>query len=306
LKPIILDVDTGIDDALAIAYAARSPELELVGLTTCFGNVSVEEATRNTLYMLEVFGREEVPVHAGASLPFRRSVGRGHAKEVHGEDGLGNALGSSLPRSRAAGTNAARFLIDQAKARPGELTVIAVGPLTNLALAIQEDAEFVRLVKRVVIMGGAVTVPGNVTPHAEANIYSDPEAADYVFRSGVPITLVGLDVTMKTLLPRSRLREWREQGSKEAMFLADATDFYIDFYENHNPGIGGCALHDPLAVGIVIDPQFCRTEARYVQIDTEEETSGKTRSVPGREPNVDVCLAVEADRFLDHFMSRLV
>ncbi|MBW5449090.1 nucleoside hydrolase [Cohnella sp. CFH 77786] len=311
MKPIILDVDTGVDDSLAIAYAAHSPELRLLGLTTCFGNVSVEEATRNSLYVLEQLGREDVPVHAGAGKPFFRHNFKGYAKHVHGEDGLGGALGDAMPKGKAAPLGASRFMVEQARQLPGELTIIAVGPLTNLALAVMMDPDFASLVGRVVIMGGAVTVPGNVTGQAEANILSDPEAAEFVFRSGLPITMVGLDVTMKTLLPRSRLREWRDKDTKLSRFLADAADFYIDFYERANPGIGGCALHDPLAVGVVIDPTFCRTEEMHVQVDTEGLLStGRTiadrRAKPAHPPNAKVCLEVDADRFLAHFMSRVV
>ena len=308
MKPIILDVDTGIDDAMAIAYAAHSPELQLLGLTTLFGNIPADEATRNTLYWLQQLGRGDVPVYAGADKPLSRSKDA-YAKHVHGEDGLGGALGDARPAGRAASMSAGQFMVEQARRLPGELTIIAVGPMTNLAEAIQLDPEFVRNVGRVVVMGGAVTVRGNVTPHAEANIHSDPEAAEIVFGSGLPLTLVGLDVTMKTLLPRARLQEWRDKGDAVARFLADATDFYIDAYERFNPGIGGCALHDPLAVGVVIDPSFCRTEAMPVKVDvSEEDTAGKTyadRDAADR-PTIDVCLKVDADRFLAHFMNRVV
>lgn len=311
MKPIILDVDTGIDDTMAIAYAAHSPELELLGLTTLVGNVTVEEATRNSLYVLELLGREDVPVFAGADRPLARSKDA-YAKHVHGEDGLGGALGDERPTSRASeAMSAAAFMVEQARRLPGKLTIIAVGPMTNVAQALRLDPEFVRLVNRIVVMGGAVTVPGNVTAYAEANIHSDPEAADLVFGSGLPITLVGLDVTMKTLLPRSRLQEWRDKGTRMARFLADATDFYIDAYENFSPGIGGCALHDPLAVGVAIDPTFCRTEPMSVMVDTEgQETAGRTyegRAASSNErPSIDVCLEVDTDRFVAHFMNQVV
>lgn len=303
MKSIILDVDTGIDDAMAMAYAARSPELHLLGVTTLFGNVSMEEATRNSLYMLELLGREDVPVYAGADKPIARP-GRGYAKQVHGEDGLGGALNGE-PKGRAGSMTAAQFMVEQVRRLPGEVTIIAVGPMTNLAQAIVADPDFVRLVGQVVIMGGAVTVPGNVTAHAEANIYSDPEAAAFVFRSGLPLTLVGLDVTMQTLLPRTRLAEWQHSGDSVAQFLAKATNFYMNAYETWSPGIGGCALHDPLAVGMVVDPTLCRTEQMHVEVITEGEMTGKTVGEQhASTPPINVCLDVDADRFLQHFMSR--
>ncbi|WP_199619761.1 nucleoside hydrolase [Paenibacillus alkalitolerans] len=311
MKPIILDVDTGVDDALAIAYAAQSPELRLLGVTTCFGNVSVEEATRNTLYLLELLGREDVPVIAGEGKPlFRRNL-KGDAKHIHGEDGLGGALGAALPKGEPGPGHAAKFMVEQVRSMPGQVTIIAVGTLVNLALAVMMDPEFAKLVGKVLVMGGAVTVPGNVTGQAEANIYRDPEAAEYVFRAGLPITLVGLDVTMKTLLSRERLQEWRSKDSKLAHFLADATDFYIKAYEHKRPDIGGCALHDPLAVGMAIDPSFCRTQPLHVEVDVEGlYSTGRTvafrRFGPKKPPNMDVCLEVDAERFLEHFMSRVV
>ncbi|UVI30142.1 nucleoside hydrolase [Paenibacillus spongiae] len=312
MKPVILDVDTGIDDMMAIAYAAHSPELRLLGLTTQFGNISSEVATRNTLYVLEMLGQGDVPVYAGASKPFRRADVLGDAKHVHGEDGLGGALRGASPTGRAGSMTAAEFMVDQVRRMPGEITIIAVGPLTNLALAIEADPEFVSLVDEVVIMGGAATVPGNVTPYAEANIHSDPEAAAFVFRSGLPITMVGLDVTMKTLLPRTRLQEWRSDGTELSRFMADAADFYMDAYENFNPGIGGCALHDPLAVGVVIDPSFCKIVAMPIEVDTEDGAPalGQTRvnetGTAAQSPSIHVCVEVDAERFLAHFMSRVV
>ncbi|CAH0122494.1 MULTISPECIES: nucleoside hydrolase [unclassified Paenibacillus] len=309
-QPIILDVDTGIDDAMAIAYAVRSPELELLGLTTCFGNVTVEEASRNSLQVLEQLDRDDIPVIPGAAEPLFRPPLKGKTVSVHGHNGLGDAE-LSEPKGAALDMHAAEFIVEQARKRPHEVTVIAVGTMTNMALAIMKDPEIVHLLKRVVIMGGAVTVPGNVTPHAEANIYADPEAAEFLFRSGVPITLVGLDVTMKTLLPRAELANWREKNTKLSRFMADITDYYMDSYTSFYPGILGCALHDPLAVGVVIDPTFVKTKPIHVQVDTEGiysigRTVGDLRARAEQEPNMDVCLEVDADRFLQHFLKRIV
>jgi purine nucleosidase len=308
MKPIILDVDTGIDDALAIAYAVHSPELEILGLTTCFGNVTVEEATRNTLTVLDYLDAD-IPVYPGANVPFLRKPLKKKAVHIHGEDGIGNTL-TGEPKRKAMEDHAAKFIIEQIRQRPGEVTVICVGALTNLVQALLMDPGIARLVDRVVIMGGAVTVPGNVTPAAEANIYTDPDAAEFVFRSGAPVTLVGLDVTMQTCLPQTELQAWRNTNTPLGSFMADMTEFYMSAYKRFNPQLGGCALHDPLAVGVVIDPTFVRTVPMYVKVDcgqadTVGRTTGESRDERASD-TVDVCLEVDADRFLAHFMSRVV
>lgn len=302
--PIILDVDTGVDDALAIAYAVRSPEIEVLGLTTTFGNITVDEAARNSLLVLEKLGRSDVPVARGAEQPLKR-IKTAYPRHIHGEHGLGGAEWSE-PAGKPLPEHAADFIVRQVRARPNELTLVFVGPLTNLALAVQKDPGIASLVKRVVIMGGAVRAPGNVTPYAEANIFSDPEAADIAFRAGLPLVVVGLDVTMKTLLPRTRVQQWRETAGELGRFFADMTEFYIDFYEQDYPGIGGCALHDPLAIGVVIDPSFATEEAMYVKVVTEGEELARTAEVPGEAPNVRVCVDVQAERFLAHFASRVI
>ncbi|MEH7385999.1 nucleoside hydrolase [Bacillus sp. JJ1521] len=301
MKKIIFDVDTGIDDAMAIAYAVNSPELEILGLTTSYGNVAVDEATRNTLAVLEKLGKR-IPVFTGSATPLARGNREGFAKKVHGEDGLGNMLDFE-PDASAEAQSAVDFIIDQVKKLPHEVTIIAVGPLTNLALAIQKAPEITGLVGNVVIMGGAVFVPGNATPHAEANIFTDPEAARIVLSLGLPITLVGLDVTMQTLLPRDNVNAWR--GSETGDFFADMVSFYHDFYESVNPGIGGCGLHDPLAVGVAIDPSFVKTKYIGVDVITNGEEDGKTVPNPDVDPKIHVCTEVDAPKFLDHFLKRV-
>lgn len=305
LNKIIFDVDTGIDDAMAMAYAVKASELEVLAFTTCFGNVPVEDATRNTLTVLEKLGKQ-IPVYQGAAETFARGEKTHWARHVHGEDGLGNKRSDDILNFQAESQYAPDFIIEQVKKHPHEITIIAVGPLTNIALAIQKDPEIVSLVKEVVIMGGAVRVPGNTTPFAEANIHADPEAAEFVFTSGIEVVLVGLDVTMQTLLPISKLQEWRETGKESAVFLADITEFYIDFYESTYPGIGGCALHDPLAVGVVIDPSFVKMESIEVGVVTEGEEVGRIFEQSNGGPKIRVCTEVDADRFVEHFVNHTV
>ena len=210
------------------------------------------------------------------------------------------------PITEAESQFAPDFIIEQVKNRPHEITVIAVGPLTNLALAIKKSPEIIPLVKEVIVMGGAVNVPGNVNEYSEANIISDPEAAEYVLSSGIQLTLVGLDVTMKTLLPKSKLEKWRTDGHEKGHFFADMTEFYIGYYEKESPGIEGCALHDPLAVGVAIDSSFVKTEKMNVKVVTEGEEVGRTIGSHEEESTIRVCTEVDAARFLEHFLKRVI
>ncbi|MGZ9582914.1 nucleoside hydrolase [Paenibacillus marinisediminis] len=303
-KLTILDVDTGVDDALAIAYAMRSPELNMLGITTCYGNITVDEAARNTLIVLEKLGHYNIPVFKGAEHPLERKKFN-HPRHIHGEHGLGNAPVCETT-GRPAEQHAVDYIIEQVHLHPHQVTLVMVGPLTNLALALQKDPEFASLVGKIVIMGGAVRTRGNVTPAAEANIYCDPEAADNVMRANLPLTMVGLDVTMKTLLPLTEVSKWREHDPAVGGYFADMTEFYIRFYESTHPGIGGCALHDPLAIGVAIDPSFVKELPLNVTIDTEGDELGRTREVLEGAPTCSVCLEVEAERFLKHFLSRMM
>jgi purine nucleosidase len=309
MRQIILDVDTGIDDALAICYAVRSKELDVLGITTCFGNVTVEEATRNSLQVLERL-ECDVPVIPGAAKPLFREPMRGKTVAIHGEDGLGNTF-PPLPIRTALTQHASDFIVDRVKEHPHCVTIVCVGTLTNLALALLKEPEIVHLVDRIIIMGGAVTVAGNVTPWAEANIYADPDAAEIVFQSGLPLLLVGLDVTMKTLLSVKELQNWRDKDTALSRFMADVTEFYMGVYAVFYPDLGGCALHDPLAIGVAIDPTFVRTVPMYLQVDTEGSLSlGRTvadRRASSLQPaNMEVCLQVDSERFLRHFLERVV
>lgn len=307
-QKIIIDVDTGIDDALAIIYALQSPELEIVGFTTCFGNHFVEKTTSNTLRVLELLNKTEIPVIAGASRPLLRPNLKKLPIAIHGFDGPGNVL-SSFSKVNPLNGSAHEFMIEQIEKHPGEITIVMLGPLTNLALAIQQKPDIVKQVKHVAVMGGAVRCSGNITSEAEANIYSDPESAQIVLQSGLPLTLVGLDVTMNTLLPREQVKQWRMKGTKVGLFLADITEFYMDAYMKLYPSIKGCALHDPLVVGIMIDSTFVRTVPMFVSVVTDDgEKVGKTveeKRPDTSQSSVRVCVGVESERFLQHFVTRI-
>ncbi|KKX55586.1 nucleoside hydrolase [Brevibacillus borstelensis] len=307
MKKIILDVDTGIDDALAISYAVHSPALEVLGITTTFGNITVEEATRNTVQILEFLGYSQIPVYAGAKRPLFREL-KEKAKLFHGENGLGN-IELPPPQTPVQKQEASAFMIEQARRHPGKLTIVTVGSMTNLAKAIRDEPEMTALVERVVVMGGAVTVPGNRTPVAEANICADPEAAELVFQSGIPVTMVGLDVTMQTLLTREHLALWREKGTDVSRLFADMCEFYMNAYAQVG-NVRGCGLHDPLAVGVVIDPTFVTAVPMHVSVDTsgglsDARTIGDRRKHPAAAANVDVCLEVDHERFVEHFLQNV-
>ncbi|MEH7236422.1 nucleoside hydrolase [Bacillus sp. JJ1562] len=305
MEKIILDVDTGIDDTLALVYAVRSPQTNVLGITTCFGNVSVENATENTLHVLELLDAN-IPVAAGAGAPIFHSMIKQYSTHFHGENGLAN-VDYTKPTQTPLSIHATEFIIEQIKKHPHEVTLICVGSLTNLALVILQEPEIVSLIKKVVIMGGAVTVQGNNQMHAEANIYADPEAADIVFKSGAPITLVGLDVTMKTKLTRQEVKKWEEIDSPLSKLLSQITNLYIDSYVKYQGYNHYCNLHDPLAVAVALDPSLVEVKPMFVQVDLEGHYSyGRTvpdlRSRSTKEPNMNVCIGVDESRFKNHFL----
>jgi purine nucleosidase len=306
VKRVILDVDTGVDDAWAIMFALKSPEIEIEAITTVAGNVELELTTKNTLRILEMMKATYIPVGRGMDRPFLRELKTG--KVAHGDDGLGN-MGIAGPVIRESKTHAVDMLIKHIMNSPGQITLIPVGPLSNIAAAYLKEPRIAEAVKEVIIMGGAVMVPGNRTPAAEFNIYTDAEAAKIVFGSKMPMTLVGLDVTRKTLLRPEHLEYLRSLGTAEAEFVARSAQIYLDFSKKRF-GINGCALHDPLTVGVAIDASLVETREMYVDVEiTGEITRGKTLGdyygTTGKEPNMKVCMDVDADRFVDLFVNRI-
>ncbi|TDQ41981.1 nucleoside hydrolase [Aureibacillus halotolerans] len=305
MEKIILDCDPGIDDAMAIAYALHSPEVELTAITTCFGNAHTDVTTKNALDLLALFDASHVPVYEGLNQTIDGQLPREGAPWIHGHNGIGEV---TIPTSqkKAENESAHDFLSRITKEHPGELTLVPVGSLSNVARAIKADPEFVKNVKEIVVMGGAVRHPGNITPLAEANIHADPKAANIVFQSGANIRLVGLDVTMKTLLPQDKCDEWRSRNQPSATSMADIVTFYINAYKENNPGIIGCSLHDPLAIGTVIDPSFVQTVPMKVTVGEAGESYGQTVGEEDEASSVHVCLHVDSERFVAHFLSRVV
>lgn len=308
--PLVLDLDTGIDDALALAYALGSPEVELVAVVCSYGNVRVETAARNTRALLELLGHPDVPVYLGcdralaASGPF--SVPEGVVR-IHGENGLGGVVLEGKPYIPCK--KGVDFLTKMQGMYGSDVCYVPTGPLTNLASALQRAPELARELPRVTFMGGALALPGNVTPCAEANIANDPEAADLVLRSGLPTRMVGLDVTHQAVLTREETAAWRELGTPAAAALADMTDHYIGIYEQNNPHMGGCALHDPLAVAAAIDPSLVGCLPANLRVDLEGATRGRTVCDPERlrdgRKDCEVALTADVPRFLEEFRTRV-
>jgi inosine-uridine nucleoside N-ribohydrolase len=304
--PIIFDTDPGVDDAQAIAIALRHPELELLGLTTTYGNVDVATATHNALLLAELAGRGDVPVAQGAAAPLvkRRCPPPAH---IHGANGLGDI---SLPpvKGRADGRSAAQFIVDTVNARPGEVTLVAVGPLGNLAAALQLDPTLIERVKQVVIMGGSIREGGNVTPVAEANMFNDPHAASRVLTAGWPLTLVGLDVTHRCVLTAEHMARIEAGQGELGRVLAGSYAFYRDFYRTFL-GIDGCCPHDSCALAWLLRPDLFTTARGHLTVVTEGDAEGQTLFAPegrdfidsrwSRTPAVDVCLGVDGEAVSD-------
>jgi purine nucleosidase len=311
MRPVILDMDPGVDDALAILMALHSPELEIVGLTTVSGNVPLDQTTENTLKVLELAGRPEIPVCMGAARPLQCAPR--HAYEVHGPEGLGEA---QLPEPEAVPAgDAVDFLIECIGARQGELIVVATGPLTNLALAEARQPGILGQARRLVIMGGVLREPGNISPIAEYNFHADPHAARRVVNSGANIALVPLEATRRLWLEQDLLgARLAGRGDPLALFCAAATRTVMAF-EARLYGRRGMHLHDPLAVGLSIFPELCQVQPMWVDIEPEGVlTSGQL--VVDRRPfvadghragnPVECAVEINAPGFLELFLDRLL
>jgi purine nucleosidase len=335
--PVILDVDTGIDDSLALLYACGSPEVELVGTTCVVGNVPARQVAANTLAVLELAGRGDVPVILGAEQPLVKALRT--AEDTHGPSGLGYATLPVATRSLEP-EHAADWIVNAVRTRPGEILLVTTGPLTNLALALEREPTLLHLMRGHALMGGAYRVPGNTTPTTEWNIHVDPDAAKAVFAAWTraladqpdlarPLAM-GLDVTeLDGFLPAHLARLGSRAGCSEpevaalagegssgtliknpiVAFIADALRFYFEFHAA-NDGFYGAYVHDPFALAAALDRALVRTKPVFVDVEAgpgiaNGMTVADWRGLTKRPPNLDVAVEADATRFIDRLIERL-
>jgi inosine-uridine nucleoside N-ribohydrolase len=310
---VIFDTDPGIDDAMALLFIHLHDSLDLLGVTTVLGNADIETTTRNALYLKQRFGIA-APVAKGAATPLKGPTTRPAPKHIHGDNGLGNV---PLPEAITVSADprpAWKLIVDLVHAHPHEVTIIAVGRMTNLALALRHEPGIAKLVKAVSIMGGAFGGnghTGNVSPVAEANIHGDPDAADEVMTAPWPVTVVGLDVTHETVMTPAYLRKLGDEGGEWGAFMWDISRHYEKFYRDAM-GHEGIACHDSLAVAYVIDPTLFKTRRGPVRVATEGIAIGQTiQHHQGRQfPNSPwdgkvaqtVAVGIDSARFLDLYL----
>jgi inosine-uridine nucleoside N-ribohydrolase len=307
MHKVIYDTDPGVDDAMALLFLHRHPEIDLIGITTVFGNASIETTTRNALFLKREWAIP-APVAKGASVTIDPSRKEGAWPTfVHGDDGLGNINVPEVVDVPLDPRPAYQFIIDTVRANPGEVTLVAVGRMTNLALALKADPEIAGLVKQVVIMGGNFYVPGNVTPVAEANIHGDPEAADIILTAPWQVVVIGLDVTAITTMSRGYLGEMAAKGDKAVALLNELSQFYIDFYKHAVED--GMMVHDSCACVYVVAPELFTTISGSVRVVCGGIADGQTIVRPdGRRfppgdwdglPSQIVCTGIESEKVVD-------
>jgi purine nucleosidase len=311
-RKLILDGDYGIDDALAALYLCHQPEIEIVAVGSVHGNATADAAALNALAVLDIAGRPDVPVAVGARRPLAQPVDI--SSMVHGDDGLGGKAPGAAAGRAPVEWPAAWQLVRAARAHPGQCTVVATGPLTNLALALMLDPDLERLVAGVVVMGGTVEHPGNITPYAEANVAHDPEAADLVLGAAWPVTLVGLDATMGVWLASPELARIEHSDTPSGRFAWAVMQHYLGFYARRHQR-PGCPLHDPSAAMVALDPSLATWTETPVEVELRSPHTRGMLLVDRREfaaterssrPAVRVVTRLERDRLVNGFLVGLL
>lgn len=304
--PIILDCDPGHDDAIAIVLALASPELDVKAITSSAGNQTPEKTLRNVLRMLTLLQRQDIPVAGGARKPLMRELII--ADNVHGESGLD---GPALPEPDFApqSCTAVELMAKTLRESPQPVTIVATGPQTNVALLLNSHPELHDKIARIVIMGGAMVL-GNWQPAAEFNIYVDPEAAEIVFQSGIPVVMAGLDVTHRAQIHGLDIERFRQLGNPVATIVAELLDFFMEYHKDAKWGFTGAPLHDPCTIAWLLKPELFTSVERWVGVETQGKyTQGMTvvdyYFLTGNQPNTTVLLDVDREGFVDLLAERL-
>ena len=306
-QKIIIDTDPGIDDTMAILFALRSPELDVVGLTSVFGNSYVEVTTQNALRLVELEGNQHIPVVEGAAQPL---VGKAKSMgmHVHGYDGMGNS-NPPPPTGKVLNIPAAQFIVREVMENPEEITLVPIGPLTNIALALRLEPRIVENVKEVVIMGGSAYAGGNASPVAEANIYNDPYAANIVFSAGWSLTMLGLDATLQWIMTREYLDDLCSVGNPATDLIRDILPFYQAYLDSVYHSNGDIETHDPSAIAYLIDSSLFSSKKIPMYVETIGSCAGQTvpdiQHLVGDFPEINVCLNADSEKLSELYKERL-
>lgn len=310
MKKVILDLDTGIDDALALSYILGSPDAELIGITATYGNVVIEQGVANDLNLLAMYHREDIPVYKGVPFPTGATSFEPEWFVYHGKNGTGNICIPATATRTAEEKPAVDFIIDSVREYGDDLVVVSTGSSTTIAAALEKSPDSIDKI-HLVVMGGSLTQPGNCNPFQEANMGQDPIASNKMFATEADITMVGLDVTTQALMSRKDTQALRDTGTTGGKFLADMTDYYIGVSEDDEGALPGvCNLHDPLAAAVALDPTLAKTFPINLKVETEGPSIGRTIGDPARllspVKNTKVALEVDTKRFTERFMERLL
>ena len=318
VKKIIIDTDPGVDDSLAIFVALNSPELDVLGLTTVFGNATTSTCTENALRLLEIAKRTDIPVAEGAHLPLNGTL-RGAASFVHGENGQGN-VELKPPTNKTLEIDAVAFLKNQIEVHPNEITLVPVGPLTNIANLLTTHPGIDSKIKEIILMGGNAQSPGNATPTAEANILNDPEAADIVFSAQCEITMVGLDVTNNVFMSEEQVNKLGSFENEKSKHISKINPFYFNFLKEFFQD-NGMPIHDSSAVTYLVHPEYFETLCCPIKVETEGISRGKTWMGMGISDNeeglgerlkpwenrrkVNICIGVDSQKVISFITERM-
>ncbi|MBI9044246.1 MAG: nucleoside hydrolase [Anaerolineaceae bacterium] len=306
-QKIIIDTDPGIDDTMAITFALRSPELEVIGLTTVFGNADIETTSMNGLRLVELEGNDHIPVAKGCGKALIKPTLE-FGTEIHGLEGMGNT-NPPLPKGKLAPIHAANFIIEQVMNNPGEVTLVPIGPLTNIGLAVRLEPRIIPLVKEVVLMGGAHSIEGNISPVAEANIYNDPHAAAIVFGAGWPVTMVGLDVTKKVIQTPEHLASLYQAKNPATELIQQILPCYHAFFKKFYDMDNTIFTHDPSAIAYLINRDLFETKKVPTYVETQGVCMGQTIPDFNHQLNglqeVNLCMDVNVQGVLSLMKERL-